>query len=227
MPADLSVRAALELVTGRCNADGVALGPRRELTRQRIVAAASANLLEGGYRDMRVDDVAAAAGVSRPTLYTYFESKEHLLIAAMSEEAMEQLEDIEPMFDPTRPAEERLQEWVRDCVLYIVKAPVTARVARDADPGVVHMLMNHELARTVLGMNAALDKATLFSGLVGEAFPGAFSDDEAGDIASMMRAISHMAPALLDEQVRFGLSIERMAELMSGLLLAGMRARLG
>ena len=95
-----SLLSIFELLTGRRDSEGNALGPRREPTRERIVAAATEQLLAHGYRQMRVDDVAAAASVSRPTLYAYFESKESLLIAAMSEEAMGQLSEIGTLFDP-------------------------------------------------------------------------------------------------------------------------------
>jgi len=222
---EASFLSIFELLTGRRDADGRALGPRRELTRQRIVNAATEQLLEHGYRQMRVDEVAAAASVTRPTLYAYFASKEHLLIAAMSEEAMAQLSGIAPLFDPERPAEDRLRDWVRGTILYIVKAPLTARIARDRDPEVMRVLMEHELHRTVLGMDAELDKARLFAGLIQEAFPSAFTAEESREIASLMRALSHMAPALLDEHILFGLSVERMADLVSGLLVDGMRAR--
>jgi len=223
--ADGSLLAIFELLTGRRDADGNALGTRRELTRQRIVKAATEQLLDHGYNQMRVDEVAAAASVTRPTLYAYFESKSHLLIAAMSEEAMSQLSGIEPLFDPERPAEDRLRDWVRESILYIIKAPLTARIARDRDPEVLRILMEHELARAALGKNADLDKGRLFAGLVLEAFPNAFTDFESREIASMIRALAHVAPTLLDEHALFGLSVERLADIVSELLVGGMRHR--
>ena len=226
MTTKASLLSIFELLSGRRDADGKALGPRREMTRQRIVEAATEQLLEQGYQRMRVDAVATGASVTRHTLYSYFASKEHLLIAAMSEEAMSQIAEIAPLFDPERAAEERLRDWLRGTILYVVTAPLTARIARDRDPEVMRILMEHELARTVLGMDAELDKATLFAGLIQEAFADAFSDVERREIASLMRALSHMAPVLLDEHALFGLSVERMAEWLSELLVDGMGARL-
>ncbi|MCP4447179.1 MAG: helix-turn-helix transcriptional regulator [Myxococcales bacterium] len=224
-PTQVELENVFALLTGRTDADGNALRARRELTRARIVSAVSELLLAHGYRHMRVDDVAAAAHVSRPTLYTYFESKERLLIAALSEEAIGQLESVARVFDPKRSAEDRLRDIVRDTILYIVKAPLTARIARDRDPDVLRILLGHELARKALGMNPDLDKARYFSSVIREAFPAAFTKQEAGEIASVLRAISHMAPALLDEHVRFGLSVERIADWVSTLLVDGMRAQ--
>ena len=150
MATQASFLSIFELLTGRRDADGKALGPRRELTRQRIVEAATEHLLERGYSQMRVDEVAASASVTRPTLYAYFASKELLLIAAMSEEALQQLAAAEPLFDPERPAEDRLRDFVREAILYVVKAPLTARIARDRDPEVLRITTQHELARTAL-----------------------------------------------------------------------------
>jgi AcrR family transcriptional regulator len=221
------LHAILARLTGRLDADGDALGPRRERTRARIVDAATEHLLEVGYGEMRVDAVAASASVTRPTLYAYFESKAHLLIAAMAEEAFRQLPHIAPLFDDERPAKERLREWARESVAYIVSAPLHARMARDRDPEVLRILMEHEAAREALLLNPELDKARLLARLVRESFPGVFSEREAGEVASVIRALSHMAPVLLDERARFGLSVERVAELLSEMLVVGMEAQGG
>ncbi len=225
--ADASLREVFELLTGRTDAEGNRLGERRELTRRRIVDATTTKLMEVGYRGMRVDEVCALAKVTRPTLYTYFESKEHLLVAAMAEEGLQQLASAARLFDPSRPAEERLRDVVKQTVAYIERAPLSARMARDREPEVLRILMEHELARAALGLNPELDKGRLFAGLVQKAFPGAFSDDEASEIASLLRALSHMAPALLDGHAMFGLSVERMADLLSQLLVDGLAARRG
>lgn len=60
--------------------------PRRQMNRlikeQRILAAALKVFSESGYSGASMDMVAIAAGLSKPTLYQYFDSKE-LLFAAM------------------------------------------------------------------------------------------------------------------------------------------------
>ncbi len=212
-------------LTGRIDADGQPLGTRREQTRQRIVAQARSCLLDVGYRPMRVEDVARRADVTRPTLYAYFENKEHLLVAALAEEALEQLPMIAPLFDARRPAEARLRDWAKQTVAYVVTAPLTARIARDRDPEVLRVLTDHKLAAKALGTEANLDKGRLFSDLVQQAFPDAFTQTEANEIASMLRALSHLAPTLLDQHALFGLTVDRMAELLSTLLVDGMRAK--
>src|SRR6202048_2604097 len=50
-------------------------------TRQRILAATAEVLSRNGKRKLSLSDVASQAGVSRPTLYRWFASKEELLSA--------------------------------------------------------------------------------------------------------------------------------------------------
>ena len=64
--------------------------PRRQLNRiakeKRILEAALKVFSEMGYFGATMDEVAARAGLSKPTLYQYFESKEVLFTAMMSGE---------------------------------------------------------------------------------------------------------------------------------------------
>src|SRR3954452_14857481 len=60
--------------------------------RQRISQAAVRLFTEHAYADVHMDDIAAAAGVAKPTLYRYFATKEALFIEAL-ECALEELRD--------------------------------------------------------------------------------------------------------------------------------------
>ncbi len=53
---------------------------KRDATRQRLSAAAFALFAERGYDAVSVGDIAAAAGVSVPTFYAYFRTKEHVVL---------------------------------------------------------------------------------------------------------------------------------------------------
>lgn len=61
--------------------------PRRQMNRlikeKRILAAALKVFSESGYSGASMDAVAEAAGLSKPTLYQYFESKEQLFATMM------------------------------------------------------------------------------------------------------------------------------------------------
>jgi AcrR family transcriptional regulator len=54
--------------------------------RERVIAAAVDLASEGGYEAVQMRDVAAQADVALGTLYRYFPSKDHLLIAALAEQ---------------------------------------------------------------------------------------------------------------------------------------------
>ena len=71
-------------------------GPRRRLSaeerRQSILAAANQVFGERGYEHVRIDDVAAAAGISKALIYEHFASKQELYIELMNAAAVEMLE---------------------------------------------------------------------------------------------------------------------------------------
>jgi AcrR family transcriptional regulator len=67
----------------------VARTRRRESTRQRILATAADVFYRRGIAAVSMDDIADAAGVSKPTLYNHFRSKEEL-----AAETLETVDDI-------------------------------------------------------------------------------------------------------------------------------------
>lgn len=56
------------------------LSPTQAATRRRLLDAARALATKGGYEGVSMRQVAAKAGVSAPTAYLYFSSKDHLLV---------------------------------------------------------------------------------------------------------------------------------------------------
>ncbi|WP_461188595.1 TetR/AcrR family transcriptional regulator [Arthrobacter sp. Z4-13] len=58
----------------------------RAVVRSLIAQTAMAVFAEKGYDETTVDEVAAAAGVSRRTLFNYFKSKEDLALSGLSEQ---------------------------------------------------------------------------------------------------------------------------------------------
>lgn len=60
--------------------------PRPTQTRQRLITAAMERLRHAGALASSVDELAAAAGVTKPTLYRHFLSKDELVIACLQEE---------------------------------------------------------------------------------------------------------------------------------------------
>jgi AcrR family transcriptional regulator len=85
----------------------------RAAARERIVRGARAGLAERGLA-VRVEDVAAAAGVSRRTVFRYFETRESLLVAAL-QDSMRSYGDHVP-----RPAPDaELEEWLRAALVAV------------------------------------------------------------------------------------------------------------
>ena len=58
---------------------------RKDARPQELLASALDIFVERGYAASRLDDVAARAGVSKGTLYLYFENKEELFKAVVRE----------------------------------------------------------------------------------------------------------------------------------------------
>jgi AcrR family transcriptional regulator len=53
-------------------------------TRALILKAATETFIEHGFNGVSIDQIAAEAGVSKPTIYSHFESKEQLFVAIMN-----------------------------------------------------------------------------------------------------------------------------------------------
>lgn len=63
---------------------------RRQMLRDEILEASQALIAERGYAAMSMEELAARVGVSKPTLYSQFSTKEELVMA-MASQVMEQL----------------------------------------------------------------------------------------------------------------------------------------
>jgi AcrR family transcriptional regulator len=61
------------------------LSSAQAATRRKLIDAAMALAAEGGYDAVGMRQVAAKAGVSTPTAYQYFSSKDHILVDALVE----------------------------------------------------------------------------------------------------------------------------------------------
>lgn len=78
------------------------LSPTQAATRRRLLDAALELAAEGGYEAVGMRPVAAKAGVSAPTAYQYFSSKDHLLVDAMVELVDQVTADVEAEPPPRR-----------------------------------------------------------------------------------------------------------------------------
>jgi AcrR family transcriptional regulator len=81
-------RTQLKLKVPKKKTDGIALPAqpglrerKRQQTRERLTRAAMALFLERGFEATTLDDIAAAAGISRRSFFHYFDSKEDVVFA--------------------------------------------------------------------------------------------------------------------------------------------------
>lgn len=99
----------------------------RDERRQRLLDAARACLTERAWRDTTIDDIAAAAGVSKGAVYTYFPSKTELLVA-LSQAGAASLDEAAAQVR-TRGVD-GLQRFVRES-LRLAGSPSQAQIAAD------------------------------------------------------------------------------------------------
>lgn len=89
---------------------------RKEARPAELAAAALSLFIEKGFAATRLDEVAARAGVSKGTLYLYFDSKEALFRAVIEEGLVPLFEQMEAKLetlgdDPERLLKEILLDW--------------------------------------------------------------------------------------------------------------------
>lgn len=88
---------------------------RRKTLEDEILKAARHLLAEKGHTGMSMDELAAQVGISKPTLYSFFSTKEDLVVSAMSC-AMEELIDFIEAHPPEQPPLQRLIAIFRTAV---------------------------------------------------------------------------------------------------------------
>ncbi len=100
--------------------------PRSEEKRRRILEAATRLFTEQGYEGTSVDDIAAAAGVSKQTVYSHYESKENLFGVAVSEKCKASGMD-RSVIDMEQPPEVLVPDVARKFV-DLLKSPEALRI---------------------------------------------------------------------------------------------------
>src|SRR5260370_41958025 len=82
-----------------------------EKRKQETLDVALRLLLERGYANLNMDELAEEAGISKPTLYQYFDSKEDLVAKAMGR-MFEKMEELIPEPSGSSPLEQ-LEDFLR------------------------------------------------------------------------------------------------------------------
>ena len=96
--------------------------PRSDAKREAILRGATAAFMEHGFGGTRMDAVAALAGVSKMTVYRYFESKEALFAGVIADMCSNIIDDSLAAVLVDRPPEEALRAFGRR-MLAIIFSP--------------------------------------------------------------------------------------------------------
>jgi AcrR family transcriptional regulator len=103
-------------------------------TGERILEAAFACVREVGLSRTTVEDVARAAGLSRQTIYRYYPSKDHLVMALVLREEEKFLDGIRAAFAVEADLEQALRHSILFCLRFAREHPLLDRLLV-TDPG--------------------------------------------------------------------------------------------
>jgi AcrR family transcriptional regulator len=192
--------------------------PRAERERQ-MLAAARALFAERGYGAVTMDEVAAAVGVTKPLLYTYFGNKERLYLACM-EPAADELRDAvaSAVAKAERPAD-ALAPGVQAFFSFVDRDRDAWRVLFDET-----LPAGGEVARRVAEHREELE--AVVAGLVVARLPCRRRGRAAVEVEALSTALLGAAESLARWWLRTGaLSAAEAAELLIETVEPGLRAR--
>jgi len=97
---------------------------RDDNKRQHITSVAAGLFASEPFHKVRLDDVAAAAGVGKGTLYVYFDSKEDLYFSIIYDGFREMIDRLrDPLSDTATPAKHRIRTVVTELVRFAFQHP--------------------------------------------------------------------------------------------------------
>ncbi|SDK87651.1 transcriptional regulator, TetR family [Glycomyces sambucus] len=139
----------------------MAMSQRADLERRAdaLLDAASALLLEARSRRIRIEEVAARAGVGKGTVYLHWASRDHLLLAVGAREAAAMYQGVAAAVtaDPVEAAPHR---YLRRHFLEAVRRPVLGLVF-GAEAGDLDALARHPAREAVAAAKAAATREYL------------------------------------------------------------------
>jgi len=126
--------------------------------REEAILDASRELIESkGYAAMTLDDITEAVGVSKPTLYLHFRSKEDI-IRKLSDRCIHQVIDYLESLDPSRPAASRLEDFIVWCVSTrfgensLLFQDLSLHILPTSDPASEHYLLECSIIESVTAL---------------------------------------------------------------------------
>lgn len=104
----------------------------REVREREMVAVARRLFARRGYEDVSMAEIARGAGVSKPLVYAYFESKERLFLACIEQATLELMHELEEATPPDLPPDVRLWRGLLAVFTFIERSRETWSVLHPA-----------------------------------------------------------------------------------------------
>lgn len=193
--------------------------PAKQKKRLRIIQAAAELFTTQGYRKTGVEQIADRAAMAKGTVYLYFPSKAHLLLAAVALEKKQYLERFPHIFHPRRPPAERLRLWLRHALVAASEMPLVSRILQQ-DPDLLHAIAEVEAERKEDWEALQLDVLSEMIDLA--ARPHSLSHPDIADRARVLLGLIHFSCLLADGRVRGGLPLDRFVTLFADMLVDGL-----
>lgn len=135
--------------------DASSIAEHVRIQTERILDAAATLFRERGYRNTDLEDIAAAVGLARNSLYRYYPGKDRILLACVRREMVPFVEELKALTGRYPDPMERLGAWL-DAQVDLATGPAHATLEmmaeiRQAGPDLVRELGGlHELPNAVI-----------------------------------------------------------------------------
>jgi AcrR family transcriptional regulator len=104
---------------------------RRERAREKAISSALRLAEKGSFRDVTVDEIARAAGLSRSAFYTHFEDKHQLLLIVVEEVSEELYEMADRWWHGVGPPADRVRRAIEGVVTVYAEKSGLLRIATE------------------------------------------------------------------------------------------------
>jgi AcrR family transcriptional regulator len=120
--------------------------PRRQRTRERLIAAAREIIAQKGFQAATLDEIAARAGLTKGAVYDNFDSKDQLFMAVVLQASQDRLERFAWPTDRSGSVEDRLRRLgeavIADAPAAVSEAPLRAEL-------LLYVLTHEQMRRRV------------------------------------------------------------------------------
>ena len=124
-----------------------AVPSRADAQRDRVLATAALLFSRRGFRATSMNEIAAAAGMAKPTLYHYFRSKEELLVRLYSDVLDESLEQGRAVVAAAASPRQAIRDLIANRVVYTCERQALLKVLFEEEHELPEDLAKEVLAR--------------------------------------------------------------------------------